>query len=104
MCLNKFICEKDVFYCLGGDEFVLVMLGINDIYIIICMVKLFLVVIVILFNMVGYELVIILSVGIVLFFEDGNILELLFKNVDIVMYYVKKKGNSYLFFNDIMNC
>ena len=55
------------------------------------------------FKMAGHELAITSSVGIVLFPEDGSTPELLLKNADTAMYHAKKKGNSYLFFNDTMN-
>ena len=102
MRLNKLTREKDVFYRLGGDEFALVMSGTNDIHTITRMAKLFLAAIATPFNMAGHELVT-SSVGIVLFPEDGNTPELLLKNADTAMYHAKKKGNSYLFFNDTMN-
>ncbi|WP_445936742.1 sensor domain-containing protein [Pseudoalteromonas sp. N1230-9] len=103
MRLNKLTREKDVFYRLGGDEFALVMSGTNDIHTITRMAKLFLAAIATPFNMASHELVITSSVGIVLFPEDGNTPELLLKNADTAMYHAKKKGNSYLFFNDTMN-
>lgn len=103
MRLNKLTREKDVFYRLGGDEFALVMSGTNDIHTITRMAKLFLAAIATPFKMAGHELVITSSVGIVLFPEDGNTPELLLKNADTAMYHAKKKGNSYLFFNDTMN-
>ena len=103
MRLNKLTREKDVFYRLGGDEFALVMSGTNDIHTITRMAKLFLAAIATPFPMAGHELVITSSVGLVLFPEDGNTPELLLKNADTAMYHAKKKGNSYLFFNDTMN-
>ncbi|MBE0379765.1 hypothetical protein PPRY_a3637 [Pseudoalteromonas prydzensis ACAM 620] len=103
MRLNKLTREKDVFYRLGGDEFALVMSGTNDIHTITRMAKQFLAAIATPFKMAGHELVITSSVGIVLFPEDGNTPELLLKNADTAMYHAKKKGNSYLFFNDTMN-
>ncbi|WP_372822961.1 putative bifunctional diguanylate cyclase/phosphodiesterase [Pseudoalteromonas shioyasakiensis] len=103
MRLNKLTREKDVFYRLGGDEFALVMSGTNDIHTITRMAKQFLAAIATPFKMAGHELVITSSLGIVLFPEDGNTPELLLKNADTAMYHAKKKGNSYLFFNDTMN-
>lgn len=103
MRLNKLTREKDVFYRLGGDEFALVMYGTNDIHTITRMAKQFLAAIATPFKIAGHELVITSSVGIVLFPEDGNTPELLLKNADTAMYHAKKKGNSYLFFNDTMN-
>ncbi len=103
MRLNKLTREKDGFYRLGGDEFALVMSGTNDIHTITRMAKLFLAAIATPFKMAGHELVVTSSVGIVLFPEDGNTPELLLKNADTAMYHAKKKGNSYLFFNDTMN-
>lgn len=103
MRLNKLTRENDVFYRLGGDEFALVMSHTNDIYVITHMAKLFLEAIATPFRMSGHELAITSSVGIVLFPEDGNTPELLLKNADTAMYHAKKKGNSYLFFNDTMN-
>ncbi|WP_404343059.1 putative bifunctional diguanylate cyclase/phosphodiesterase [Pseudoalteromonas mariniglutinosa] len=103
MRLNKLTREQDLFYRLGGDEFALVMSGTNDIHTITRMAKQFLAAIATPFKMAGHELVITSSVGIVLFPEDGNTPELLLKNADTAMYHAKKKGNSYLFFNDTMN-
>ncbi|WP_210795810.1 putative bifunctional diguanylate cyclase/phosphodiesterase [Pseudoalteromonas ostreae] len=103
MRLSKLTREKDVFYRLGGDEFALVMSGTNDIHTITRMAKQFLAAIATPFKMAGHELVITSSLGIVLFPEDGNTPELLLKNADTAMYHAKKKGNSYLFFNDTMN-
>ena len=103
MRLNKLTREKDVFYRLGGDEFALVMYGTNDIHTITRMANQFLAAIATPFKIAGHELVITSSVGIVLFPEDGNTPELLLKNADTAMYHAKKKGNSYLFFNDTMN-
>ncbi len=103
MRLNKLTRENDVFYRLGGDEFALVMADTNDIYTITRTAKQFLAAIATPFKMAGHELAISSSVGIVLFPEDGNTPELLLKNADTAMYHAKKKGNSYLFFNDTMN-
>lgn len=103
MRLNKLTRENDVFYRLGGDEFALVMSDTNDIYTITRTAKQFLAAIATPFKMAGHELAITSSVGIVLFPEDGNTPELLLKNADTAMYHAKKKGNSYLFFNDTMN-
>lgn len=101
--LNKLTRESDEFYRLGGDEFALVMANTNDIHTITRMAKQFLAAIATPFKMAGHELAITSSVGIVLFPEDGNTPELLLKNADTAMYHAKKKGNSYLFFNDTMN-
>ena len=103
MRLNKLTRENDVFYRLGGDEFALVMSNTNDILTITRMAKQFLAAIATPFKMAGHELAITSSVGIVLFPEDGNTPEILLKNADTAMYHAKKKGNSYLFFNDTMN-
>ncbi|MBB1377744.1 EAL domain-containing protein [Pseudoalteromonas sp. SR43-2] len=103
MRLNKLTRENDVFYRLGGDEFALVMSDTNDIHVITRMAKQFLAAIATPFKIAGHELAITSSVGIVLFPEDGNTPELLLKNADTAMYHAKKKGNSYLFFNDTMN-
>ena len=103
MRLNKLTRENDVFYRLGGDEFALVMADTNDIHVITRMAKQFLAAIATPFKMAGHELAITSSVGIVLFPEDGSTPELLLKNADTAMYHAKKKGNSYLFFNDTMN-
>lgn len=103
MRLNKLTREKDIFYRLGGDEFALVMSDTNDIHTITRMTKKFLGAIATPFKMAGHELVITSSVGIVLFPEDGHTPEILLKNADTAMYHAKKKGNSYLFFNDTMN-
>ena len=103
MRLNKLPRENDVFYRLGGDEFALVMADTNDIHVITRMAKQFLAAIATPFKMAGHELAITSSVGIVLFPEDGSTPELLLKNADTAMYHAKKKGNSYLFFNDTMN-
>ncbi|TMP71463.1 GGDEF domain-containing protein [Pseudoalteromonas sp. S1609] len=103
MRLNKLTRENDVFYRLGGDEFALVMSNTNDILTITRMAKQFLAAIATPFKMAGHELAITSSVGIVLFPEDGNTPEILLKNADTAMYHAKKKGNSYLFFNDNMN-
>ena len=103
MRLNKLTRENDVFYRLGGDEFALVMSNTNDIHTITRMAKQFLAAIATPFKMAGHELAITSSVGIVLFPEDGNTPEILLKNADTAMYHAKKKGNSYLFFNDTMN-
>jgi len=103
MRLNKLTREQDIFYRLGGDEFALVMSGTNDIHTITRMTKQFLAAIATPFKMAGHELVVTSSVGIVLFPEDGHTPELLLKNADTAMYHAKKKGNSYLFFNDTMN-
>ncbi|MBL1383322.1 MAG: EAL domain-containing protein [Colwellia sp.] len=103
MRLNKLTRENDVFYRLGGDEFALVMSNTNDLHVITRTAKQFLAAISTPFKMAGHELAITSSVGIVLFPEDGNTPEVLLKNADTAMYHAKKKGNSYLFFNDTMN-
>lgn len=103
MRLNKLTRENDVFYRLGGDEFALVMSNTNDLHVITSTAKQFLAAISTPFKMAGHELAITSSVGIVLFPEDGNTPEVLLKNADTAMYHAKKKGNSYLFFNDTMN-
>ncbi|AUL72245.1 GGDEF domain-containing protein [Pseudoalteromonas sp. 13-15] len=103
MRLNKLTRESDVFYRLGGDEFALVMSNTNDLHVITRTAKQFLAAISTPFKMAGHELAITSSVGIVLFPEDGNTPEVLLKNADTAMYHAKKKGNSYLFFNDTMN-
>ncbi|WP_247664642.1 EAL domain-containing protein [Pseudoalteromonas sp. MMG010] len=103
MRLNKLTRDNDTFYRLGGDEFALVMSDTNDIHVITRMAKQFLAAIATPFKMAGHELVITSSVGIVLYPEDGHTPESLLKNADTAMYHAKKKGNSYLFFNDTMN-
>ncbi|WP_276756222.1 putative bifunctional diguanylate cyclase/phosphodiesterase [Pseudoalteromonas marina] len=103
MRLNKLTRENDIFYRLGGDEFALVMSNTNDLHVITRTAKQFLAAISTPFKMAGHELAITSSVGIVLFPEDGNTPEVLLKNADTAMYHAKKKGNSYLFFNDTMN-
>ena len=103
MRLNKLTRENDVFYRLGGDEFALIMSNTNDLHVITRTAKQFLAAISTPFKMAGHELAITSSVGIVLFPEDGNTPEVLLKNADTAMYHAKKKGNSYLFFNDTMN-
>lgn len=52
-----------------------------------------------LFVIEGYELFVIASLGIVVHLEDGGDVDMLLKNVDVVMYSVKDMGcNNYKFY------
>ncbi|MEO2281058.1 EAL domain-containing protein [Pseudoalteromonas sp. YIC-468] len=95
--------SQDSFYRLGGDEFALVMRGTNDIHTITATSKEFLKTIATPFRMLGHELAITASIGIVLSPEDGMTPQVLLKNADTAMYHAKQQGNRYLFFNDAMN-
>ncbi|MFY8272846.1 putative bifunctional diguanylate cyclase/phosphodiesterase [Pseudoalteromonas sp. SSDWG2] len=101
--LNERKRPQDSFYRLGGDEFALIMRGTNDIHSITALSKDFLKTIATPFRMMGHELAITASIGIVLSPEDGRTPQALLKNADTAMYHAKQQGNRYLFFNDAMN-
>ncbi|MES9875153.1 MAG: EAL domain-containing protein [Candidatus Sedimenticola sp. 6PFRAG7] len=55
-------------------------------------------------NIDGFEVFVSFSIGISLFPDDGNNIEILIKNADTAMYYVKRHGkNNFEFFKDNMN-
>ncbi|MES2217535.1 MAG: EAL domain-containing protein [Pseudomonadota bacterium] len=97
------IREKDMLARLGGDEFIILLQLINSENIIqtanrICQSFLKP------FNLEGHEVYITTSIGISVFPEDGQDMQVLLKNADMAAYRAKEHGrNTYEFYTEEMN-
>lgn len=90
--------------CLGGDEFIVLFFLIDDSVDVVCVVNKLVDVISLLFEIGGYQVFLGVSIGVVVFLQDGVDLEMLMCYVDLVMVYVKCVGGLVVqFFELIMN-
>lgn len=103
--LQNCIREKDTVARFGGDEFVVLLVGLFNRVAIERVVQNILVTLAMPFHLSGNnEAVVSASVGITVAPNDGNNADLLLKNADTAMYQAKAAGrNTYKFFTKTMN-
>lgn len=103
--LKNCIREKDTVARFGGDEFVVLLVGLSNRFAIERVVKNILTSLSMPFNLSeNNEAVVSASIGITLGPSDGDNVELLLKNADTAMYQAKAAGrNTFQFFTQSMN-
>lgn len=95
---------KDVVARLGGDEFVIVLHDIDDFDEVKCIADRIINSFKKPFVLSDIHIHITCSIGVSLFPDNGDGLDILFKNADIAMYKAKENGkNNYEIYNDSMN-
>jgi len=103
--LRNCIREKDTVARFGGDEFVILLVGLSNRFAVERVVKNILARLAMPFHLSNNnEAVVSASVGITVAPNDGDSAELLLKNADTAMYQAKAAGrNTFQFFTKIMN-
>jgi len=103
--LNNCIREKDTVARFGGDEFVVILVGLTNRFAIERVVKNILASLAMPFHLNNNnEAVVSASIGITVAPSDGDSVELLLKNADTAMYQAKSAGrNTFQFFTASMN-
>ncbi len=102
--LQKTIRKNDILARLGGDEFIIIAEEINNQDDIILFAQKIISVFIEPFNVLGNEFTLTTSVGICLYPNDGNSIDLLIRNADKAMYQAKDLGaNQYQFYTDDLN-
>ncbi len=102
--LQQVIRKEDTIGRLGGDEFIVLLRGINSHYNAICIAEKLLKSFTSPFKIEGRELVLTMSIGVAMYPENGDTASDLLRNADTAMYQAKALGrNSYSFFTPQMN-
>lgn len=102
-CINVELGEGDVGGCIGGDEFIVLVINIDICDGVVGIVSCLFMVLVVLILVDDYEIVFSVSIGIVSYLLDGENLVVLIINVDVVMYVVKSEEcNVFCFYLLIM--
>lgn len=96
--------KSDMVARLAGDEFTIVLTGIDTLDKVMTIAQKVLAAFAPPVQLSGHELFITTSIGITTFPDDGDDAEKLLKNADTAMYFAKSQGkNSYQFYSDFMN-
>ncbi|NOQ16577.1 MAG: EAL domain-containing protein, partial [Methyloprofundus sp.] len=102
--LNEIVRDSDTVGRLGGDEFIILIGGLEESINVIPVVENLLNRFRSPFKIEGRELIITISVGISVYPNDGTAPSELLRNADSAMYHSKEQGrNTYSFFTDDMN-
>ncbi len=102
--LQQVIRKEDTIGRLGGDEFIVLLRGINSHYNAIDIAEKLLKSFTSPFKIEGRELVLTMSIGVAMYPENGDTASDLLRNADTAMYQAKALGrNSYSFFTPQMN-
>jgi len=102
--LRGCIRESDTICRQGGDEFIILVSGLNEIDIIARLAQKILDAISEPFELAGHTLTTSFSIGISLYPDDAQDFDTLSKNADAALYHAKDNGkNAYSFFNSSMN-
>jgi diguanylate cyclase (GGDEF)-like protein len=92
--LKAAVRESDTVARLGGDEFVLIFLGLVDTRDVICSVQRIVDLFAEPFLVDSRELHVTASIGVCLYPDDGENVDILLKNVDVAMYAAKEGGRN----------
>ena len=98
-CLRK----NDRIFRLGGDEFTVLVNELPNSIEVVKVVNKILKAIAQPFHILTHELYVTVSIGISLYPDDGEKVEVLVKNADMAMYAAKEEGEAYHFFTEEMN-
>ena len=99
--LRQHARNNDIVCRLGGDEFILYLLGVNDRKIAADRAKSILSALTDRLMDMGYSTMVSVSIGIAIYPQDGKDFPTLYQNADKALYLVKINGkNSYRFFSD----
>jgi len=102
--LNQVVRKEDTVGRLGGDEFIVLLRGLNDDHNALSIAKSLLKTFREPFKIDNRELMVTLSIGIAMYPENGDSASDLLRNADTAMYQAKKLGrNTYSFFTKEMN-
>lgn len=102
--LNQVVRKEDTVGRLGGDEFIVLLRGLNDRHNALTIAKNLLALFRDPFKIDGRELMITLSIGIAIYPDNGVNSTDLLRNADLAMYQAKALGrNTYSFFTEEMN-
>lgn len=102
--LHKSVRDSDIVARIGGDEFVIVLTGLDDIRLVANIAKQIVQSLGVTYKIDDHELHSTPSIGISTFPRDGINAEDLMKNADTAMYHAKDEGrNNYQFYTDEFN-
>ncbi|MFH2059401.1 MAG: EAL domain-containing protein [Pseudomonadota bacterium] len=103
-CVARFPKEEVHLIRMGGDHFTVLLHDINNICKVSHIAKRILNELSKVYNLDGHEVYLTASIGIAVYPEDGNDVDVLFKNAEAALDDVKKKGkNNFGFYSDSMN-
>ena len=98
-CLRK----SDHVFRLGGDEFTIILTNVKKYSDIVMVIKKLQSDLAAPIHISDHNLFISMSIGISVYPEDGEVVEVLVKNADMAMYAAKEEGSGYRFFTEEMN-
>lgn len=102
--LKSHIRESDTICRQGGDEFIIVLTGIDSVDGVAHVAEKIVEDMGEAHHIAGHQLVVSFSIGISMYPEDGHTSEMLIRNADAAMYHAKEKGrNNFQFFSSEMN-
>ncbi len=99
ICLRK----NDRIFRLGGDEFTVLINDLPNSLEVVKVVNKILQAITPPYQIMEHELYVTVSIGISIYPDDGDKVEVLVKNADMAMYAAKEEGEAYHFFTEEMN-